>query len=235
MNKTKKYTIIFVVVCFLIIGGFSLYHALFAAPTQTNAVALNENQTQQQEEASQKEDSIENQSSKVNQSTDDTDTEDNSTTQKQNQQSSQTSSTKQSSSQQPSSSQSQSTSTNETQKTQEVEEEEVEEPTDEMVESVYVTITGVDGVIASDYVEFDEGMSAYDALKVLTDNYEISLKSSGLGQTVYVKAINGLSEFDYGGRSGWKYRVNGTYPSVGAGAYTLKNGDQLEWIYSQNG
>ena len=234
MNKTKKYTIIFVVVCFLIIGGFSVYHAFFTTPKQTNAVALNENQTQQQEETSPKEDSTENQSSKVNQSTDDTDIADNSSTQKQNQQSSQASSTKQSSSQQSSSSQSQSSSTDETQTTQEVEEEETEEPT-ETVESVYVTITGIDSVIASDYIEFDEGMSAYDALKILTDNYEISLKSSGSGQTVYVKAINGLSEFDYGGMSGWKYRVNGTYPSVGAGSYTLKSGDQLEWIYSQNG
>lgn len=223
MNKTKKYTIIFVVVCFLIIGGFSLYHALFAAPTQTTPVTLSETQPQQQEETKQQEDTTENQSTETKKES--TASKDNSSTQKQ-----QSSSTKQSSSQQPSSSQSQSTSTNETQKTQEV-----EEPTDEMVESVYVTITGVDGVIASDYVEFDEGMSAFDALKVLTDNYEISLKSSGLRQTVYVKAINGLSEFDYGGRSGWKYRVNGTYPSVGAGAYTLKNGDQLEWIYSQNG
>lgn len=228
MNKTKKYTIIFVVVCFLIIGGFSLYHALFAAPTQTTPVTLSETQPQQQEETKQQEDTTENQSTETKKES--TASKDNSSTQKQ-----QSSSTKQSSSQQPSSSQSQSTSTNETQKTQEVEEEEVEEPTDEMVESVYVTITGVYGVIASDYVEFDEGMSAFDALKVLTDNYEISLKSSGLRQTVYVKAINGLSEFDYGGRSGWKYRVNGTYPSVGAGAYTLKNGDQLEWIYSQNG
>ncbi|MFQ7798410.1 MAG: DUF4430 domain-containing protein [Coprobacillus cateniformis] len=34
--------------------------------------------------------------------------------------------------------------------------------------------------------------------------------------TVYVKAISGLSERDYGVMSGWKYKVNGEYPGVGA-------------------
>ncbi len=42
-------------------------------------------------------------------------------------------------------------------------------------------------------------------------------------------------EFDYGSRSGWKYKVNGSYPSVGAGGYVLKDGDQVEWIYTTNG
>ena len=101
--------------------------------------------------------------------------------------------------------------------------------------SVNVTITGVDSVMAQDYIEFEEGMSAYDALKILADNYDMSVKVSGVGQAVYVKGINGLNEFDYGGRSGWKYKVNGSYPSVGAGSYVLKDGDQVEWIYSTNG
>ena len=105
----------------------------------------------------------------------------------------------------------------------------------EEVASINVIITGVDGVMAQDYVEFEEGMSAYDALKILADNYEMDVKTSGLGQAVYVKGVNGLMEFDYGGQSGWKYKVNGAYPSLGAGAYILKDGDQVEWIYSTNG
>lgn len=114
--------------------------------------------------------------------------------------------------------------------------EEVEEESQiEEVASINVIITGVDGVMAQDYVEFEEGMSAYDALKILADNYEMTVKISGIGQAVYVKGINGLMEFDYGGQSGWKYKVNGAYPSLGAGAYILKDGDQVEWIYSTNG
>ena len=113
-----------------------------------------------------------------------------------------------------------------------------EEQQNEVVEdvaSINVSITGVDGVIAQDHVEYEDNMSAYDALKILADNYEISVKTSGIGQTVYVKGINGLMEFDYGSRSGWKYKVNGSYPSVGAGGYVLKDGDQVEWIYTTNG
>ena len=102
--------------------------------------------------------------------------------------------------------------------------EEVEEESQiEEVASINVIITGVDGVMAQDYVEFEEGMSAYDALKILADNYEMTVKISGIGQAVYVKGINGLMEFDYGGQSGWKYKVNGAYPSLGAGAYILKD------------
>ena len=50
MNKTKKYTLIFVVVCFLLIGGVGIYHAYFASPSQS-AKQVNdntENQVQQE-------------------------------------------------------------------------------------------------------------------------------------------------------------------------------------------
>ena len=115
--------------------------------------------------------------------------------------------------------------------------EEIEQETDESEEvaSVNVTITGIDGVMAQDYIEYEEGMSAYDALKILAGNYEMDVKASGLGQAVYVKGVNGLMEFDYGGQSGWKYKVNGAYPSLSAGAYMLKADDQVEWVYTTNG
>ena len=48
---------------------------------------------------------------------------------------------------------------------------------------------------------------------------------------VYVSAIGGVSEFDFGPTSGWMYSVNGVSPSVSASAYTLKSGDVLVWYY----
>ncbi len=33
--------------------------------------------------------------------------------------------------------------------------------------------------------------------------------------------------------SGWKYKVNGEYPGVGAGQYQLKVNDKVEWIYDK--
>ena len=43
-----------------------------------------------------------------------------------------------------------------------------------------------------------------------------------------------LYEFDYGDLSGWQYTVNGVSPSVGIGAYKLKNGDVIEFHYTTN-
>jgi hypothetical protein len=39
-----------------------------------------------------------------------------------------------------------------------------------------------------------------------------------------------LSEFDAG--AGWMYSVNNVFPNVGAGAYTLKDGDVMRWQYA---
>ncbi len=47
----------------------------------------------------------------------------------------------------------------------------------------------------------------------------------------YVAEINGLSEFDQGKNSGWKYKVNGMAPGVSARSYVLSGGEQVEWYY----
>lgn len=217
MNKTKKYTLVFIVVCFVLIGGAGIYHACFA-PSQTSQPVVKvpvEQEVIEQEEKTEQESKQETEKSQQTPISKDKE----SITQKQESQTTQ---------------QTETTPSHSTE-TEEISEEVEEETEIEEVASVNVTITGVDSVMAQDYIEFEEGMSAYDALKILADNYDMSVKASGIGQAVYVKGINGLNEFDYGGRSGWKYKVNGSYPSVGAGSYVLKDGDQVEWIYSTNG
>jgi hypothetical protein len=47
----------------------------------------------------------------------------------------------------------------------------------------------------------------------------------------YIASIEGLEERDYGSDSGWKYSVNGTFPSSGASSYILKHGDAVVWRY----
>lgn len=227
MNKTKKYTLIFIVLCFIFIGGAGIYHTCFVPSQEEKEVVENKEkdsevsqqvdvskETSQQDESSQ--DKEKKQTSQKKEKKTKQKTEFQTTTKKDEDVSNQkTSESKQ--------------------QAQETLEEVEEESPSEVVASINVTITGVDGVMAQDYIEYEEGMSAYDALKVLAENYGITIKSSGLGQAVYVKGINGLMEFDYGGQSGWKYKVNGSYPSLGAGAYILKDGDQVEWLYSTNG
>lgn len=47
----------------------------------------------------------------------------------------------------------------------------------------------------------------------------------------YIAAIEGLEEREHGPDSGWKYSVNGTFPSAGASSYILKAGDAVVWRY----
>ncbi|MGO4546012.1 DUF4430 domain-containing protein [Paenibacillus sp. 2TAB23] len=79
-----------------------------------------------------------------------------------------------------------------------------------------------------------EGDTAFTALKKAVDQKGVSLKYTGTGATIYVQAIGGLAEFDKGTGSGWMYSVNGVFPKVSAGVYTLKNGDVLRWQYTTN-
>jgi len=56
--------------------------------------------------------------------------------------------------------------------------------------------------------------------------------SNPMFNSVYIAGINNLYEFDCGELSGWMYRVNGWFPNYGCSAYTLKQGDVIEWLYT---
>lgn len=85
-----------------------------------------------------------------------------------------------------------------------------------------------DGGSSSSYaVSLNPGATAYDAL--VATGVSVNARSTALG--VYVAAINGYAEKDQGGESGWKYAVNGGYPSYSAGSYTLSDGDTVTWVY----
>jgi hypothetical protein len=95
---------------------------------------------------------------------------------------------------------------------------------------VAVTIDArADGGSSSSYtVSLDAGATAYDAL--LATGASVNARSTAMG--IYVAAINGYAEKDQGGESGWKYAVNGSYPSYSAGSYTLADGDAVTWVYA---
>lgn len=81
------------------------------------------------------------------------------------------------------------------------------------------------GTIFNKGVEIEENKSAFDLLKTVTDENNISLEYTFGGS--YIKEINGLREFDKGPNSGWKYKVNGTSPNLGAANKILSNGDHV--------
>ncbi len=74
---------------------------------------------------------------------------------------------------------------------------------------------------------FEKGATAYDAL--CATGLSVTARSSQYG--IYVSAIGGLAEFEYGGNSGWMYSVNGSAPNVSCGSYVLKDGDRVSWYY----
>lgn len=74
---------------------------------------------------------------------------------------------------------------------------------------------------------FEKGATAYDALVATNGNVNAVSTSMGL----YVSAIGGLAEKEYGATSGWTYYVNGSFPSYSAGNYVLSDGDAVSWVY----
>ncbi len=94
--------------------------------------------------------------------------------------------------------------------------------------SVSVSSSAADGRVSGRaHPTFKKGATAYDAL--CATGLSVSTKSSQYG--LYVSAIGGLAEFEYGGKSGWMYSVNGSAPSVSCGKYVLKDGDTVSWYY----
>lgn len=62
----------------------------------------------------------------------------------------------------------------------------------------------------------------------------LEITTAGSGSGVYIKAIEGLAEFDQGAGSGWMYCVNGVFPELSCGAYVLSDGDDVEWLYTRD-
>lgn len=98
-------------------------------------------------------------------------------------------------------------------------------------QTVSVQVIGVNSTMMQGNIEVNSSSTAYSVLRELAKQNGKSISTKGFGSTVYVSGIDGLKEFDHGPSSGWMYKVNGTPPNIGAGAYRLKAGDQVIWYY----
>lgn len=101
-------------------------------------------------------------------------------------------------------------------------------------------------ILNSATVEFFEGESAFDVFRracaenVCTDGCDYC-KSGGIQyeasysagyDNYYIEGIHQIYEKDCGSKSGWMYRVNGEFPNYGCSSYTVKNGDEIEFLYT---
>lgn len=98
-------------------------------------------------------------------------------------------------------------------------------------QTVSIKVVGINTTMMQGNIEVNSSSTAYSVLRELAKQNGKSISTKGFGSTVYVSGIDGLKEFDHGPSSGWMYKVNGTPPNIGAGAYKVKAGDQVIWYY----
>lgn len=85
-------------------------------------------------------------------------------------------------------------------------------------------------------LEAQTSETVWDALQRLAKDKGISFDADSNNSygTVYIRGVNGLSEFDNGSMSGWMYTVNGTHPEVGVAARYLSDGDVIVLHYTDD-
>ena len=245
---TKQLAIAFVAIAFVFIFGFTAYRGITgqfqSQPTISNAVKSSikkkdiskKEETKQEEtkqiesqEESKKTDTKSSDSSSKQetkkQETKKTETKSSSSKQETKKQETKSSSTKQ---------ETKKTGTNKSSSKQETSApQQVEPPKQEtpIKQTVSVQVIGVNSTMMQGNIEVNSSSTAYSVLRELAKQNGKSISTKGFGSTFYVSGIDGLKEFDHGPSSGWMYKVNGTPPNIGAGAYRLKAGDQVIWYY----
>lgn len=240
---TKKLAIAFVAIAFLFIFGFTAYRGVTgqfqSRPTISNEVKS----ATKKKDISKKEETKQIESQEESKKTD-TKSSDSSSKQETKKQETKKTETKSASSKQDTkktetksfstkhktkkTETNTSSSKHETSAPQQVETPKQETP---VKQTVSVRVIGVNSTMMQGNIEVNSSSTAYSVLRELAKQNGKSISTKGFGSTVYVSGIDGLKEFDHGPSSGWMYKVNGTPPNIGAGAYKVKAGDTVIWYY----
>ena len=231
---TKKLAIAFVAIAFLFIFGFTAYRGVTgqfqSQPTISNEVksATKKKDTSKKEETKQEETKqIESQEESKETDIKSSDSSSKQETKKQDTKKTETKSfsTKHKTKKTETNT---SSSKHETSAPQHVETPKQDTP---VKQTVSIKVIGINTTMMQGNIEVNSSSTAYSVLRELAKQNGKSISTKGFGSTVYVSGIDGLKEFDHGPSSGWMYKVNGTPPNIGAGAYRLKAGDQVIWYY----
>ena len=226
---TKQLAIAFVAIAFVFIFGFTAYRGITgqfqSQPTISNEVKS----SIKKKDISKKEETKQIESQEESKKTD-TKSSDSSSKQETKKQETKKIETKSSSTKQ----ETKKTETNNSSSKQETSApQQVEPPKQEtsIKQTVSVQVIGVNSTMMQGNIEVNSSSTANSVLRELARKNGKSISTKGFGSTVYVSGIDGLKEFDHGPSSGWMYKVNGTPPNIGAGAYKVKAGDQVIWYY----
>ncbi|OBY80478.1 hypothetical protein BBG47_06340 [Paenibacillus sp. KS1] len=103
--------------------------------------------------------------------------------------------------------------------------------------TVQITIVGsseIGTILNTEEIEIGDSETVMDILKKATRAKKIQMDFSGAGAAAYVKGIDNLYEFDKGSGSGWMYSINNKFPNKSAGAWEVKPGDHIQWLYTED-
>lgn len=91
-------------------------------------------------------------------------------------------------------------------------------------------------ILAERSVEVQSGATVIDVLRQVLREEKIHFEYTDATayDSAYIEGIGNLYEFDCGPQSGWMYSVNGVYPGLGCGSYTLSDGDAIVFRYTCN-
>lgn len=92
-----------------------------------------------------------------------------------------------------------------------------------------------DEIVKQTSFSLSKGSSVFQLLRLASEenNFDFEVKDPEQdGHDVYLVGIQGLSEFDKGPASGWIYKVNDKGPPMSIDRYILKDGDDVEILYT---
>lgn len=226
---TKKLAIAFVAIAFLFIFGFTAYRGVTGQFEPQATISKEVKSATKKKEISKTEETKQIESQEESKKTD-TKSSDSSSKQETKKQETKKTETKSSSSKQETKKTETNTfsSNHETSAPQQVETPKQDTP---VKQTVSIKVIGINTTMMQGNIEANSSSTAYSVLKELAKQNGKSISTKGFGSTVYVSGIDGLKEFDHGPSSGWMYKVNGTPPNIGAGAYKVKAGDTVIWYY----
>ena len=108
-------------------------------------------------------------------------------------------------------------------------------PVEDKKPTVTITIIGpedTDSILDTTEVEIKDEDTVFDLLKQVLKDNNIQMEYKGKKSNIYVQGIHNIYELDKGPESGWIFRVNGEVGQISSGAYKLKDGDNIEWLYT---
>ena len=236
LDRTKRYVILFVLISFISIFSIGIYNSASTSkkhPQVETVSVVNKSKKKNSKNKKQKEKSVK--TNDVSNTTNEVKNENNTNETNTNVNNGEN---KQESSQKNKSSSKKSNNTlsqNNNTPTAESNNNQVNQNPESPKKYINIQVKGVNSTWISKQINFDNSITAYDALKIACCDIgkEVHEKNSSYGG-VYIEGIGDLYERDYGGTSGWKYKVNGTCPSVACSSYTLKEGDTLVWYYAMS-